>query len=53
MNNVTMPRGLSMVLKDKAGSCALERKGKTADQVYAVNTPENDGMIAGRSSSTT
>lgn len=48
MNNVTMPRGLSMVLKDKAGSCALERKGKTADQVYAVHTPENDGMIAGR-----
>lgn len=48
MDSIAMPQGSSMGLKDKAGGRSLERKGKTADQIYSVNTPENDGTTAGR-----
>lgn len=48
MDSITIPQGLSMGLKDKAGICPLERKGKNSDQIYAVNTSENDGMTACR-----
>lgn len=35
-------------VKNKAGSCALSKRGKTADQICAVNKLENDGKIASR-----